>query len=215
MTSHVSGISPSAASTETTASPDRAAAPLGLRIESRRQLAAQRARLDAALPHVVAIAESEGLERSHAAARLALALVEDGDLPAPATAPDTPAPAAPVFPGAHRRGHLALVPDAPAEPEPERRDTLCPAWCVVDHDDPREGADYHYGDLTPAGPVSLRLDIGTDDRARLEIVTTRVDGDPLDLGEVDELIAALTAQRAELAAAIAQRTSETPAGGAA
>lgn len=210
MTSKISGILSASASTETTASPEREGVLFGLRVESRRQLAALDTRLDAAIPHVVAIAESEGLERSHAAARLALALVEDGDLPALAALP-----AAPVFPGARRRGHLVLVPDTPAEPEPERHDTLCPAWCVVDHDDPREGADYHYSDLTPAGPVSLRLDIGADDRARLEIVTDHADGDPLDLGQVDELIAALTAQRAELAAAIAQRGPVRPTGGAA
>lgn len=214
MTSDFSGIPAASASTET-ASPEREGVLFGLRVESRRQLAALDTRLDAAIPHVVAIAESEGLERSHAAARLAVALHGDSDLPALHAAPsaghDTETPAAVLFPGAKRRGHLALVPD----PQPPRRHTPCPAGCVVDHNDPHENGNYHYTDPTPAGPVSLRLDIGTDDRARLEIVTDHADGDPLDLGQVDELIAALTAKRAELAAEIAQRGPVRPTGGAA
>lgn len=107
MTSHVSGIPSASASTETTASPERTSVIFNLGMQAGQQLAAQRARLDAALPHVVAIAEAEGLERSHAAARLAVALT---------TAPDAGTPAALAFPGAKRRGHLVLVPDAQPAP---------------------------------------------------------------------------------------------------
>ena len=208
MTSHVSGISTSAASTETAASPDRTSVIFNLGMQAGQQLAAQRARLDAALPHVVAIAESEGLERSHAAARLAAAL--------PA-APDTEQPAVLAFPGAKRRGHLAVVPDTftTPQPEPERRVTPCPPGCTVDHSDPHEDGDYHYTDTVHTGPLYLYLNVDSDDSVTLDLNADQAQGNRLELDEVDELIAVLTAKRAEMAAEIARRTTLRPTGGAA
>lgn len=113
--------------------------------------------------------------------------------------------------GTIRRGNLVLLADTP----PERRVTECTRWCIVDHTDRHEGGDYHYGHATEAGPVSLRLDIDACDRATVEIATEHADGDNLTLTDMDELIAALIAARAELAETIAQRTALAAAGGAA
>lgn len=79
----------------------------------------------------------------------------------------------------------------------------CPAhpWCIVDHTDPHEGADYHYSDLIPVGPLALRLDQGTAGATAVEIVTEHADGDILDLDRVDALMARLADLRALLVAA--------------
>lgn len=202
MTSKISGI-PSAPASP--ASPDRTSVIFNLGMQAGQQLAAQRARLDAALPHVVAIAESEGLERSHAAARLAAAL------------PDAGMPAVLAFPGAKRRGHLAVVPDTftTPQPEPERRVTPCPPGCTVDHSDPHEDGDYHSTDTVHTGPLYLYLNVDSDDSVTLDLNADQSQGNRLELDEVDELIAVLTAKRAEMAAEIARRTTLRPTGGAA
>lgn len=79
--------------------------------------------------------------------------------------------------------------------------TDCPAWCCVDHTDPNEDRDYHYSDLIPAGPVTLRLDTDTAGVTTLELVTEHAEGDRLDLNSLDALRARLGDLRPALAAA--------------
>lgn len=78
--------------------------------------------------------------------------------------------------------------------------TPCPAWCTVDHTLSYEDDDYHYSDLIPVGPVSLRLDTDSTGTA-LEFVTEHADGDRLTLDALDALQARLNDLRPALLAA--------------
>lgn len=78
--------------------------------------------------------------------------------------------------------------------------TPCPAWCTVDHTLSYEDDDYHYSDLIPVGPISLRLDTDSTGTA-LELVTEHADGDRLTLDDLNALQARLSDLRHALLAA--------------
>lgn len=87
-------------------------------------------------------------------------------------------------------------------PTDTAQSTACPAypWCTVDHTLSYEDDDYHYSDLIPVGPVSLRLDTDSTGTA-LELVTEHADGDRLTLDALDALQARLSDLRPALVAA--------------
>ena len=90
--------------------------------------------------------------------------------------------------------------DTVATPTDTPQATTCPAWCTVDHTLSYEDDDYHYSDLIPVGPVSLRLDTDSTGTA-LEFVTEHADGDRLTLDALDALQARLNDLRPALLAA--------------
>ena len=91
-----------------------------------------------------------------------------------------------------RPDYLRVVP----EPGPVTPATLCPPWCTVEHDDPTDT--FHYGAGIDAGPVTVSPEIDDDGSLTARVGLNGIDGAHLDLTQVDELIAALTAVSATL-----------------
>lgn len=239
MTSNASGISAPAASTETTASPDRDAVLFGLVVDSGLQLAQQRealARIVAAadldedgdlivrtpLRAVDTMTPQQRADAEDARYRAAARAARDCGSTDPAVQIDAILTAlgrtdllassvVPSLPAGKRRGHLTLVHD----PLPEQHDTPCPPGCAVDHSNLNEDGDCHYTEPATVGPSLLILNVNPDNSVALELLIDGVNGHWFDLAGVDDLLSKLTAKRAEMAAEIARRTPLRPTGGAA
>jgi hypothetical protein len=178
-------------------------------------LAANRARLESYAPLVAEIETSEGLAKSHAAARLALAVTTRTAIPARREAPvalNTTKPA-----GRRRGLHLA-PPPAPVQPA-----TPCPQWCAAEHQDDDPDTTHH-GDLQWYGPLGFWLyqtDGVTSIRMELEtgMEFEMLDADAAEqLGQrlADALRMYAAAARAELLAGpYGSPVSQFPTGGAA
>jgi hypothetical protein len=194
-------------------------------------LAANRARLESYAPLVAEIEATEGLAKSAAAARLALAASTRTPAPVAYQSPVDEAMAVVRERGGLDAGTLQRLAKAQAgiaaladqaerdaavaegagrprlrlvpPPGPVQAATPCPPWCDVQHDDP--GDRFHYSAFHRGGSVDVNLDIDDDGALTLHMRTGSADGDDLILSEVDELIAVLTQLRATFADTLATR----------